>query len=162
MGEWNRSTRKMTLDGIQQEYLNAINEHINDYDLKLDLSDYLMCIETMSSKKKKGLFGGGIPNQTTQVSIVTPKWLVIAAQRETPDSLGVLSIQLKDAIAKDYQDDPGYKLIPDSGINVSGTYTGRVGMNGNSQISSFIALGEELAAKEFKELLFETISNAKK
>ena len=122
----------------------------------------MICVETISSKKKKKLFGGGIPNQTIQISIITPKWLVIAAQGDTPNSPGVLSIQLRDAIAKDYKDDPGYKLLPDTGVNVTGIYTGRVGMHGNSQISSFIALGEESVAGEFNKLLFETIASAKK
>ena len=162
MGEWNRSTRKMVIDEIQPEYWNAIQEHNEAYNLKLDLSDYLICIETISSKKKKKLFGGGIPNQTIQVSIIFSKWLVIVAQGDKSDSLGVLSIQLKDAIARDYKDDPGYKLIPDTGVSVTGTFTGRVGMQGSSDISSFIALGEEPAAGEFKEILFETIANAKK
>jgi len=89
-------------------------------------------------------------------------WLVLAAQGDKPDSPGVLSVQLKDAIAKDYKDDPGYKLIPDTGVNVTGLFTGRVGMHGSSHITSFIAFGEEPAAGEFNELLFETIANAKK
>ena len=162
MGEWNRSTSKFTLDEIRPEHWTAIKEHIKAYDLRPDLSDYLMCIETISSKKKKKLFGGGIPNQTIQISILTPKWLVITTQGDKPDPLGVLSIQLKDAIAKDYKDDPGYKLITDTGVNVTGIYTGRVGLHGSSQISSFIALGEEPAAGEFKAMLFKSIANAKK
>ena len=162
MGEWNRSTSKKALNEIRPECWKAIQEHFEAYDLKPDLSEYLTCVETISSKKKKKLFGGGIPNQTVQISIITPKWLVIAAQGDKPDSLGVLSVQLKDAVAKDYKDDPGYKLIPDTGVNVTGVYTGRVGMHGSSQISSFIALGEELAAGEFKKILFEAIASAKK
>ena len=162
MGEWNRSTRKMALDEIQSEHWETIQEHFEIYNLKPDLGDYLMCVETISSKKKKKLFGGGIPDQTIQISIITPEWLVIAAQGDTPDSIGILSIQLKDAIAKDYKDDPGYKLIPDTGVNVTGIYTGRVGMHGSSQITSFIALGEEPVAGEFKKILFEAIANARK
>ena len=162
MGEWNRSTRKMTLAEIPPEHWDAIQKHIETFDLKTDLSNNSMCIETISSKKKKKLFSGGIPNQTIQIAIITPKWLIVGSQGDKPDSLGVLSIQLKDAIAKDYKDDPGYKLIPDTGVNVTGIYTGRVGMHGSSQISSFIALGEEPVAGEFKEILFKTIANAKK
>ena len=162
MGEWNRSTSKMALDEIQSEHWNAIQEHFEAYNLKPDLKNYLTCVKTVSSKKKKKLFGGGIPDQTIQISIITPEWLVIVSQGDTPDSIGILSIQLKDALAKDYKDDPGYKLLPDTGINVTGIYTGRVGLHGSLQISSFIGLGEEPVAAEFKELLFETIANAKK
>jgi hypothetical protein len=162
MGEWNRSTRKMTLEEIPREHWNAFLEHIEAYNLKVDMTDYLICIETRSSKKKKKLFGGGIPNQTTQVAVITPDWLLIGVEGDKPDSLGVLSVPLKDATAKDYKDDPGYKLIPDTGVFVTGMYTGRVGMHGSSDISSFIALGEEPAAGEFAEVLFKSISNAKK
>ena len=154
--------KQRTLDEIQPEYRNAIKEHFETHNLKTDLSNYLICTKTISSKKKKKLFGGGIPDQTIQISIITPEWLVIAAQGDTPDSIGILSIQLKDAIAKDYKDDPGYKLIPDTGVNVTGIYTGRVGMHGSSQITSFIALGEEPVAGEFKKILFEAIANARK
>ena len=162
MGEWNRSTSKMTLDKIRPEHWSAIQEHIEAYNLSLDLDDYLMCIETISRKKKKKLFGGGIPNQTIQLVIITPKWLILAAQGEKSDSVGVLSIQLKDAIAKDYKDDPSYKLVPDTGIFVTGNYTGQVGMHGNAQTTSMLVLGEEPAAAEFKEILLKTITNAKK
>lgn len=162
MGEWNRSTSEISLTGIRPEFWNAIQEHFEAYDLEPDLNNNLMCVETISIKKKKKLFGGGIPNQTIQISILTPQWLVIAAQGDKPDSLGVLSIQIKDAVAKDYKDDPGYKLIPDTGINVTGIYTGRVGMHGSSQITSFIALGEEPVASEFTDKLLQTIRNAKK
>ncbi len=121
-----------------------------------------MCIETTSTKKKKGLFGGRTSGQTVQVAVLTPTWLLIGAQGEAPDSLGVLSLQLRDATARDYRDDPGYKLLPDTGVNVTGPYTGRVGMYGNSEVSSFVALGEEPVAREFKDLLFDTIAAAKK
>jgi hypothetical protein len=162
MGEWNRSTSKMTLDKIRPEHWSAIQEHIEAYNLSLDLDDYLMCIETISRKKKKKLFGGGIPDQTIQLAIITPKWLILGAQGDKSNSYGVLSIQLKDAIAKDYKDDPSYKLVQDSGIFVTGIFTGRVGMHGNAQITSLLVLGEEPAAGEFKEILFKTIANAKK
>ena len=59
MGDWNRSTKKMIIDEIQPEYWNAIQEHNEAYNLKLDFSDYLICVQTVSSKKKKKLFGGG-------------------------------------------------------------------------------------------------------
>ena len=162
MGDWNRSTRKMEVEEIQPEYWNAIQEHNETYNLKLDFSDALICVQTISSKKKKKLFGGGMPNQTIQVAIIIPRWLILAVQGDQSDSVGVLSIQLKDAVAKDYKDDPGYKLIPDTGVFVTGSFTGRVGMHGNSDISTFLALGNEPVAGEFKEKLFRTIADAKK
>ena len=103
-----------------------------------------------------------MPNQTIQVALITPKWLILAVRGDQPDSVGVLSIQLKDAIAKDYKNDPGYKLIPDTGVFVTGLFTGRVGIHGSSDISTFLALGDEPVAGEFKEKLFQTIAETKK
>ncbi len=161
MGDWNRTTRKMVIEEIQSEYMNAIQEHNAAYNLKLDLSNYLICIETISIKKKKKLFGGGLPNQTIQVQILTPQWLVMAVKSDESNSVGVLSVQLRDTVAKDYKDDPGYQLIPDTGVLITGLFTGKVGMHGNSDVSTFLALGEEPAAREFKEILFQSIADAK-
>ena len=161
MGEWDRSTKMVLLAQIHPEHMQAIQEHIEAYDLKNVLDDYLMCIESIALKKKRKLFGGGIPDQTTQIAIVTPRWLVIGAQGENPGSFGVLTIQLKDAIVKDYKDEPGYRLIPDEGVNITGPFTARVGSERNAYITNFIGLGIEPAAKEFKETLFEAIMKAK-
>jgi len=51
---------------------DAIEEHLERFNLGPILKDYIICTETVSSKKKKGLFGGGIPGQAVQVAIVTP------------------------------------------------------------------------------------------
>jgi len=161
MGDWDRSTKLVLLEQIRPAHTQAIHEHIDAYDLKNVLEDYLIGIETSSIKKNKKLFGGGIPDQTTQIAIVTPKWLVIGAQGANPGSFGVLTIQLKEAIVKDYKDEPGYRLIPDEGVNVTGPFTARVGFEHNSYITNFIGLGSEPAAKEFKEILFEAIKKAK-
>ena len=161
MGEWDRSTKGLQLAQIRPEHMQVIQDHINAYDLKNVLDDCLVCIESTAIKKKKKLFGGGIPDQTTQIAIVTPRWLVIGAHGEKPGSLGVLTIQLKDAIVKDYKDEPGYRLIPDEGVNITGPFTARIGFEQSSYITSFIGLGTEPAAKEFKEILFEAITKAK-
>ncbi len=161
MGDWDRSTKMITLAQIRPEHMQAIQEHIETYDLKNVMDDYLMCIESKSIKKKKKLFGGGIPDQTTKIAIVTPRWLLIGAQGGNTGSFGVLTIQLKDAIVKDYKDEPGYRLIQDEGINVTGPFTARVGSERNAYITSFIGLGAEPAAKEFKETLFEALTKAK-
>ena len=160
MTDWERSTKMVLLEQIRPEHMQAIQGHIESYDLKNVLDHYLICIESTAIKKKKKLFGGGNPDQRTQIAVVTPQWLVIGAQGENIGSFGVLTIQLKDAIAKDYKDEPGYRLIPDEGVNVTGPFTGRIGFEHNAYITSFIGLGAEPAAKEFKETLFEAITKA--
>ena len=157
MGEWKRSSHKLTIDETQPELLETIKKHIEAHNLILDLDDYLICIETISDSKKKKLFGRGIPKQTIQVAIVTPKWLIVGTQSEKPDSIGAISFELKDSIAKDYRDEPGYNIIPDSGVTITGPNKGIIGTNTNPNVSIFITLGEEPVADEFKEILFGAI-----
>jgi hypothetical protein len=57
MGEWNRSTTILALEKIQPELRKAIQRHIEANDLGSILDDYLICIETISNKKKKKLYG---------------------------------------------------------------------------------------------------------
>jgi len=57
MGDWDRSTKLVLLEQIRPEQMQAIKEHIDAYDLKNVLEDYLIGIETSSIKKKKKLFG---------------------------------------------------------------------------------------------------------
>ena len=167
MKEWNRTTKKMLLESIPQAMRSTIEEHLDYYNLGPILDDYLICIATESNKRKKGLFGGGvfgvkIPKNVVQVSIVTPSWLVICAQSEKEDSTAALSVPLKDALAEDYQNTPDNDIIQDCGIYVNGVYTGRVGMHGNQRIQYFIGLGEEPAASEFKDILFQSIQRNRK
>jgi hypothetical protein len=162
MRNWNRSTIKSSLDQIPPEIWGAIQEHLETYNIKSVFDDYLICIQTESQVKKKKLFGGGIaPNKTLQVVIVTPRWLVIGSTSDKSKSAGALSIQLKDSIVKDYKENPGYQLIQDVGVDVTGAFTGIVGMHGNAYTSHFIGLGEEPVASEFKNLLFELTQKAR-
>lgn len=152
MSDWNRSSKEIYLSGFHPEFMSAINQHLETYNLGRILEDALMCIETSSEKKKKGLFGGG-GQMVVECAILTPTWLVLAVRQEQEPGVGVLSVALKDAAVMDYAASPGYKLIPDSGIEVSGVFTGRVGMHGNQRISKFVGLGSEPAAGKFRTML---------
>lgn len=167
MTEWNRSTEKLPLENISPDMRSTMDEHLESYNLGPILDDYLICIQTTSEKRKKGLFGGGmlgvkIPKHVIQVAVLTPGWLVICAQSEKQDSTTALSVPLKDALVEDYQNTPDYDLIADCGVYVTGIYTGRVGMQGNQRIKYFLGLGEEAAAAEFKDILFQAIQKTRK
>lgn len=161
MGEWNRSTRECTLDGITPELNVAIQAHIESYNLGSILNDYRTCIETVSQKKKKGLFSGRGDQSVLVVVILTPVWLVWAVRGDRSGA-ATLSARLDELVVEDYASTPGYKLLPDTGIELTGVFTGRVGMEGNQRVSMFIGLGEEPAALEFKEALMRTIQDIKK
>jgi hypothetical protein len=161
MGEWNRSTRECTLESITPELNAAIQAHIETYNLGSVLNEYQMCIETASQKKKKGLFGGSGDQSVLVVAILTPVWLVWAVRGDRSGT-AALSARLDELVVADYATTPGYKLLPDTGIEVTGVFTGRVGMEGNQRVSMFIGLGEEPAAQEFKEALIRAIHDIKK
>jgi hypothetical protein len=113
-----------------------------------------MCIQTDSEKIKKGLFGGV---EVVQVgAILTPRWLVWATQG-TKMQVAVLSAQLANIAIQDYAQTPFAKMIPDSGIEVSGLFT-----DSNENTSAFIGLDEGGAANKFKELIIKAAQDAKK
>jgi hypothetical protein len=161
MGEWNRSTRECRLDDMTPELNTAIQAHIESYNLGSILDDYRMCIETVSQKKKKGLFGGGGDQSVLAAVILTPAWLVWAVLGDKSGA-AALSARLDELVVEDYASTPRYKLLPDTGIEVTGVFTGRVGMEGNQQVSMFIGLGEEPAALQFKDALMRAIQDIKK
>jgi len=167
MGDWDRSTRKLALEDIRPEIAGAIQEHITFYNLGPILDDALIRIETVSDKKKRGLFRRGLfdlmfrEKQRIEVAIVTPRWLVLVTRGEKPDSVAALSVPLEDATVTDHADHPAYQRLPDTGLHVTGAFTGRVGMHGSQRVSVFIGLGEEAAAREFKEILFQAIKETR-
>jgi hypothetical protein len=120
-----------------------------------------VCIETRSEKKKKGLFSGGGNKILDVYAVLTPTWLVWATSGDK-SGIGVQSVQLKDLQIQDYEDTPAYQMLPDSGIYLTGIFTGLTGTNGNQRVSSFIGLGQETAAKNFKEYLMRAFQISRK
>ena len=154
MSDWNRKTREIPLESLPPEMGSAINLYIEQHNLGPILSDALKCIQTDSEKVKKGLFGG--PEVVRVGAIVTPRWLLWAIQgTKTPTT--VLSAQLINITIQDYSQTPFAKMIPDSGIEVSGLFT-----DAGESSSAFIGLGEGTAANEFKEIVLKAAKDAKK
>ena len=46
MSEWKRKTKEVSLDNLSSEIRDAIQEHLEQYNLGPILSDALMCIQT--------------------------------------------------------------------------------------------------------------------
>ena len=163
MGEWNRSTIELPLEDIPPELAAEIQAHVESFNLGPILNDPLICIQTISEKKKQGLFGGFSPlkeKTTIGAYILTPEWLVFAVRGDVSRP-AALSARLKDAQVDDYANSPAYQLLPDCGIHVTGIFTGKVGMNGETRVTIFIPLGEETAAKKFKETLFQAVQQTR-
>jgi len=154
MSEWNRSTRELQFDQFTQEVVSAFKSHAELYTLGDILAENLICIRTDSEKKKKGLFGKA--ETVSQCVVLTSSWLLWTV-KSGDDQPTVLSARLVNIVVQDYSQTQFGKMVPDTGIQVTGSFTD-VSENG----SAFIGLDESQAAKKFMELLIKNVQNAKK
>lgn len=154
MSDWKRSTKEIPFESLPPQMVAAINQHIEQYNLGAILADTLMCIQTDSEKVKKGLFGKA---EVVQVgAVVTPRWLVWVIHG-TKTQAAVLSAQLINITVQDYAQTPFAKMIPDSGIEVSGMFT-----DASESVSAFIGLEENAAGDKFREAMIKAAQAAKK
>ncbi|MBV6396526.1 MAG: hypothetical protein HFACDABA_02124 [Anaerolineales bacterium] len=145
MGDYTRTTRACTLDSMRPELAAAMRAHVDKYNLGGILSSPVMCIETISVKAKKGLFGKAQTIYTG--AILTSGWLVWASGEEG-NPIGVLSARLGQFTAQDYAQSSFAKMIPDSGLNITGLFT-----DSSASALAFIGLEENAAGKKFKEAI---------
>ncbi len=144
MSDWKRITKEIPFESLPSQMVSAINQHIEQHHLGPILSAALMCIQTDSEKMKKGLFGG---TEIVQVgAVVTSRWLVWAIHG-TKTQTAVLSAQLINITVQDYAQTPFAKMVPDSGIEVSGLFT-----DSSESASAFIGLEDNAVGTKFKEI----------
>ena len=154
MSDWKRTTKEIPFEGLPPELVSAINKHIERYNLGPILSDALMCIQTDSEKVKKGLFS---QTETVRMGVViTPRWLIWAVNG-TKTKSAVLSAQLIHVTLQDYAQTQFARMLPDSGIEVSGMFT-----DASENASAFIGLDESVTAEKFKEVVIQAAADAKK
>ncbi len=154
MSDWKRTTKEVLFEGLQPEMVTAIQRHLEQYNLGGVLSDALMCVQTDSEKAKKGLFGSA---ETVSMGIVvTPHWLVWAVHG-TKMQPAVLSAQLRDVVVQDYAQTQFAKMIPDTGIHVSGRFTDVA-----ENVSAFIGADDSAVGKKFKEIVIQAVQDSKK
>jgi hypothetical protein len=154
VSDWKRMTKEVPLEGLRPEMVAAIQNHLEQYNLGEVLSDTLMTVQTDSEKVKKGIFGGA---ETVYIGIViTPRWLVWAISG-TRTQTAVLSAQLRDIVVQDYAETQFAKMIPDTGIQVSGQLT-----DASDNVSAFIGLDDSVAGRKFKEIVIQAVQDAKK
>jgi hypothetical protein len=156
MGDYNRSTREVTLASFLPEIMDALNKHIELYSLGSILDNVLICIDSNSEKIKKGLFSGPGAKSVKAVMILTPRWLLEVIKTDN-NAAFVRSMQLTDIVVTDYEKSPSYAVIPDTGVDVTGHFG-----NASEASSSFIGLGKDAAGEKFKGMLIEAVQNAKK
>ena len=161
MGIYQRTTREMRLEWLPEVIQTAIQRHLEQNNLGPILADDIMCVETVSDKKKKGLFKGPRPKQVTSYAILTPTWLIYAAVDESGIA-SAMSVPLAEVIVEDYKNSPFYAKMPDNGFFITGNFTGQVGMQGRQHVSIFLGLGEERDARIFGEALLEAIAKTRR
>jgi len=149
MKESIRTTRECSFDHLGTEMLAAIREHLELYKIGNIEPHILICCETTSIQKKKGLFGGS--EKVITGALVTSEWLILAVEKpnEKPE---VISGRLQNLQAQNFEDTAMFRVSPDSGLNITGRYSDvtRLGM-------SFIGLGPEPAAQKFRQILQEAV-----
>ena len=146
MGDWKRTTRECVFEELRPEMTVAINAHMEQYGIEIRPSEILMCVETTSATNKKSIAGRSASAVLTS-AFVTPSWLIWAIQGESPE-VAVMSARLSDVIVQDYEKTQFAKMIPDSGIEVSGTFT-----DASERGSAFLGLEEGLVSERFKETI---------
>ena len=154
MADWKRQTREVTAETLPAEVASAIQKHLEGYNLGPILSNVLMCVQTYSEKIRKGLFGKAETVQMT--AIVTPGWLVWSVN-QPGQAPTVLSAQLIHVTVQDYAQTPFVKMVPDSGVQVSGMFT-----DARESASAFIGLEENAAGQRFRQILINATAEAKK
>ena len=154
MSEWKRSTREVSWESLPAEMAKAIEQHMERYNLGPILSDALMFIQTDSEKAKKGLLRAR--SHIRMAAILTPRWLIWSVD-ESKGKPTVLSAQLIHTTVQDYAQTPFVKMVPDSGIQVSGMFT-----DASESVSAFIGLEENLAGQKFREAVIKAAAAAKK
>lgn len=161
MGDYQRTTISIRLEILPADITAALQAHQDDYNLGNILHDYLECVETVSEKKKKGLFKGPGDKRITSYTILTPTWLVYAVV-DDDGTVSVLSVPLAEAKVEDYKTSPFYSKMPDNGYHVTGNFTGQVGMHGSQRVTIFLGLGEERDARVFGETLMDGIAKTRR
>jgi len=156
MGDYNRSTIEIKLADFPLEISNALNKHIELYNLGPILNDALICVETNSEKIKKGLFSGPGPKSVKVTVILTPRWLLQIVKLDN-NAVFARSAQLTDIVVVDYEKSPFYSKIPDTGVQVTGRFTDE-----SESSTSFIGLGKDAAGEKFTAMLMEAAQKAKK
>jgi hypothetical protein len=155
MSDWKRTTKEIPFESLPSEMVSAVHRHIEQYNLGPILSEVLMCIQSDSEKRRKGLFG---KTEIVQMgAVVTPRWLLWSVTGSKTRGVTALSAQLTDLSIQDYAQTPFAKMVPDSGIQVSGMFT-----DASESVSAFIGLEENDAGNKFKEVVIRTAQDAKK
>ncbi|MAT97038.1 MAG: hypothetical protein CL608_07845 [Anaerolineaceae bacterium] len=152
MAGYLRVTRECTLNSMQPALATAVRDYMAQHDLGDVETAALFCGETTSTRQKKRLFGKKVEETSTGI-LLTPKWLIWVTEQEN-ETPTVLAARLRTIQVEDYEQSAMYKMVQDSGINISGLPTA------DGIGTAFIGLGPEPAAQKFRDTLRQAIEAA--
>ncbi len=155
MSDWKRSTRDCSVDGLPPEMAAAVDKHIELNNLGAIQTQVSACVVTTSQKIKKNLFGPG-DNTSVVGALVASGWLLWAARGEEPE-VAVMSARLADITVQDYAATPLARMMPDTGVEVTGSFT-----DDYESASAFIPLDDSPAGQNFKTALIKAVQDVKK
>jgi hypothetical protein len=151
---YTRSTRLCSFGQLQPAILQAIREYALEHELGTIEAELLICAETTTEMKKKGLFApkppGGLDRLHYIGMLVTPGWLIWAVHGEKYGTT-VQAARLKDIRVKDFSS----PRVQASGLEVFGFIGDSPG-----RVTAFIGLGTESAAYQFSQVLKEAVAKA--
>ncbi len=149
-----RVTRECAGKDLDKALRAAIQAHLAEYQMAADIeSSILMCCETVSTQKKKSVFGGS--EKAIQAVLLT-KDMLIWAEKISGKTSSAGSAKLDHIDMRDYESTAMFDVISDSGVNITGRYT-----DSKQTGQLFIALDDGPAGKKFRELLREAIKSFK-
>ncbi len=155
MGDYQRSTRESPFEAFTGEVKTALLAYIEKYNLGPVLDDTVSAVQTDSEKIKKGLFAGPGPKHLTTTLLLTRTWLIIVTQEDQKPPT-VLSIRLAEIVVSDYEKSPFYARLPDTGVEITGSFG-----NTPERGMLFVGLGKDAAGENFRARLIEAVQNAK-
>ena len=154
MSDYQRTTRECTFENLYPGLQDALHTHINQNGMNISGTlGELVCYETSSTRNKKGFFTEK-PKVLLTAVLITSGWLVVANWQGNKPS-GVISARLSSLKVQDYEASALFKIIQDSGLDITGLQTGSPETG-----SLFIGLGTEPAAQTFRDSLKLSISKA--
>ena len=156
--EWQRETEVMSSIALQPDLLAAIRAHAEAGDLGPVEARSLVCFQTVSRHlKRAGLLmrlAGAAHKVITNAVIVTPTRFVWATRLDDEEAFASSELLARLDIG-DYEKGPGYRLIPDHGIEVHGLNAGQ-GHTG----TQFFGLGEGPDADHARQVVKDAVRAA--
>ena len=153
---YERTTRESDWDRINPAIRQAIEAHIEKYELGPFTDDVLACIETTSSQYKKGLLGirsNPVDRDMESVvaALVTPGWFIWGHYGDKTGT-AVMTARIDNLEVLPYQH---AAIFEDHGIHITGLWTGAV-----QRSQMFMGMGTESDAEEFKQVLKDAVEKA--